>query len=117
MNEFKNIVFTGEYLVCIEGKYDLEQINLQISSEEASFSRFLRCKISRNGSGRLNFVVFRELLHGNIPEEPYQHIDLFNLLKPTDLPNCRETQSIELILSSHSLYMDKHLFSHPNAAP
>ena len=68
MKEFKNIVFAGEYLVCIEGKYDLEQINLQISGEEASLSRFLRCKISRNGSSRLNFVVFRELPHSSIPE-------------------------------------------------
>jgi hypothetical protein len=69
MKEFGNIVFAGEYLVCIEGKYDLEQINLQISGEEASFSKFLRCKISRNGSGRLNFVIFRELPPGSIPED------------------------------------------------
>ena len=69
MNEFNNIVFTGEYLICIEGKYNLEQINLQISGEEASFSRFLRSKISRNGSSRLNFVVFKELSPDTIPED------------------------------------------------
>jgi hypothetical protein len=69
MSKFENIVFTSEYLVCIEGKYDLEQINLQISGEEASFSKFLRSKISRSGSNRLNFVVFRELPPDTIPKE------------------------------------------------
>jgi hypothetical protein len=81
MKEFKNIVFAGEYLVCIEGKYDLEQINLQISGEEASFSRFLRSKISRYGSSRLNFAVFRELPPDTIPED-------ITLLKTTEDQPC-----------------------------
>ncbi len=69
MNEFKNIVFTSEYLVCIAGQYDLEQINVQILGEEASFSRFLRSKISHIGRNSTNFVVFRELPPGTIPKD------------------------------------------------
>jgi hypothetical protein len=69
MNIFKNIVFTNEYCVLIEGKYDLEQINTQISGEEASFSRFLRSKISRSGIKSINFVVFGKLSPDFIPKE------------------------------------------------
>jgi hypothetical protein len=68
MNILKNNVL-NEYCVLIDGKYDLEQINTQISCEEASFSRFLRSKILCSGNRSTNLVVFGKLPPDFIPKE------------------------------------------------
>lgn len=59
----------SEYLIYIPGQYDLEQINAQISGEEASFSQFVNNKISLQESKTVNVAKFRELPVGTMPDD------------------------------------------------
>ena len=58
-----------EYTVEIEGKYDLAQINLQISGEEAGGSEFLSSTISYHEGRVTNLAKFRELPAGTRPAQ------------------------------------------------
>jgi hypothetical protein len=57
----------AEYLVEIEGKYDLPQINLQISREEAGASEFVCSNISFYENRVTNIAKFKELAAGTVP--------------------------------------------------
>ena len=54
----------SDYDVEIEGKYSLEEINLQIAGEEAGASEFKSSKVSASN----NIVTFRPLPAGTIPK-------------------------------------------------
>ena len=58
----------GDYEVEIEGKYDLDQINLQIAGEEAGASEFRSSKVSVRNNKPTNVVTFRKLPNGTIPK-------------------------------------------------
>jgi hypothetical protein len=55
----------SDYKVEIEGKYDLDEINLQIAGEEAGASKFKSSKVSDNK--KANIVTFSKLPAGTIP--------------------------------------------------
>lgn len=59
----------SEYLLEIEGKNDLSQINLQISGEEAGASEFISSSISSHEGRITNIVKFKELPPGTIPKK------------------------------------------------
>jgi hypothetical protein len=59
----------GEYAVEIKGKYDLEQIELQIRSEEAGASEFISCSISLHEGSITNICQFKQLEPGMVPRE------------------------------------------------
>lgn len=59
----------GEYAVEIEGKYDLDQIELQIRSEEAGASEFISSSISLHEGSITNICQFKELEAGTVPKE------------------------------------------------
>ena len=56
----------SDYKVEIEGKYDLDEINLQIAGEEAGASEFKSSKVSDNQ--KANIVTFSKLPPGTIPK-------------------------------------------------
>ncbi|MBM4040034.1 MAG: hypothetical protein FJ290_16135 [Planctomycetes bacterium] len=58
----------AEYLVEIEGKWDLEQINLQISTEEAGASEFLGSSVTWHEGRVTNIAKFKELPPGQRPK-------------------------------------------------
>lgn len=58
----------AEYDVEIEGRYDLDQINLQIAGEEAGASEFRSSRIAVHNNQVTNIVTFRELPAGTVPK-------------------------------------------------
>jgi hypothetical protein len=59
----------SDYLIEFEGKYDLQQINLQISAEEAGASEFISSSISFNEGRITNLVKFKDLATGTFPKK------------------------------------------------
>jgi hypothetical protein len=59
----------GEYLVEVEGKYNLEEINLQIRGEEAGASEFISSSVCSYEGRTTNIAKFRELAPGTVPKE------------------------------------------------
>jgi hypothetical protein len=55
------------FKVEIEGKHDLEQINLQIAREEAAASEFQDSRVEPKDTKPTNVVTFLELEPGTIP--------------------------------------------------
>lgn len=51
----------------IDGKYDLEQINIQIAGEEAGASEFISSEV-KGDPPATNRVTFRERADGTIPK-------------------------------------------------
>lgn len=60
----------SEYIVEIEGKYPLDQIELQIRSEELGFSQFVSITIGYHGGRVTNLATFKELPEGAPPKQP-----------------------------------------------
>jgi hypothetical protein len=58
----------GTYKVEIEGRYNLDEITLQISGEEAGSSEFQESTISAKKAPATNVVVFRTLSAGTVPK-------------------------------------------------
>jgi hypothetical protein len=58
-----------EYLKKIDGKYDLEQIELQIAGEEAGASEFVSSVISLDETPVMNIVAFKALSGGIVPKK------------------------------------------------
>ena len=58
----------SDYQRAIDGKYDLEQINIQIAGEEAGASEFISSKVEGDPPAT-NSVTFRELAPGTIPKK------------------------------------------------
>ena len=58
------------YIVEIEGKYPLKQIELQIQSEELGFSQFVSLCIGHHNSNVTNLATFKELPAGTTPKQP-----------------------------------------------
>jgi hypothetical protein len=56
-----------EYSVEIQGKYDLDEINLQIAGEEAGASEFISSHVSVKDNQVTNVVTFKELDVGTVP--------------------------------------------------
>lgn len=56
----------SDYPVEISGEYDLEQINLQISGEEAGASEFISSSISFHEEHITNIAKFKELEPGTV---------------------------------------------------
>lgn len=57
----------AEYKVEIEGKYSLDEINLQIAGEEAGASEFLASQVSVKDNQVTNILTFTELSAGTVP--------------------------------------------------
>ncbi len=76
----------SDYEVEIAGKYDLDQINLQISGEEAGASEFKSSKVSTHDNQVTNIVTFHELPAGILPKP-------LKLIKESD-PQLPVTQKI-----------------------
>lgn len=57
----------SEYNVEIEGKFNLDEINLQIAGEEAGASEFVKSQVSVNNNRVTNVVTFKELDAGTVP--------------------------------------------------
>lgn len=60
----------SDYIVEIEGKYPLKQIELQIQSEELGFSQFVSLSIGYHNGCVTNLVTFKELPAGTTPKQP-----------------------------------------------
>ena len=75
-----------EYFVEIEGKHDLNQINLMISGEEAGASEFISIAITFHEGRITNFAKFRELPPGTRPKRL--------ILLPHDTPQPPGTQHV-----------------------
>ncbi|MGD8786060.1 MAG: hypothetical protein PVJ60_01440, partial [Phycisphaerales bacterium] len=58
-----------EYLVEIGVTHNLEQINLQISGEEAGASEFISSSISFHDGHITNIVKFKEIEAGTVPKK------------------------------------------------
>lgn len=58
-----------DYLIEIEGKHDLSQINLQIDAEEAGASEFVSSSIAFHENHITNLVKFKDLQPGTIPKK------------------------------------------------
>ena len=56
------------YVVEIEGKYDLDQINLEIAGEEAGASQFVGSAVTPVGTTPTNAVTFEKLSAGALPK-------------------------------------------------
>ncbi len=59
----------SDYKVEIEGKYDLDQINLQIANEEAGASEFISSRVESPNGKVTNIATFSELPAGTVPKE------------------------------------------------
>ncbi|MHC1728950.1 MAG: hypothetical protein AB9866_23620 [Syntrophobacteraceae bacterium] len=59
----------SDYLIEIEGKHELAQIELQIAGEEAAASEFIESSISSYSNRITNIVLFRELPAGSRPKD------------------------------------------------
>ena len=60
----------SDYIVEIAGKYPLEQIELQIQSEELGFSQFVSLSIDDQNGSVTNLATFKELPAGTTPKQP-----------------------------------------------
>jgi len=60
----------SDYIVEIEGKYPLAQIELQIQSEELGFSQFVSLCIGYHNGSVTNLATFKELPTGTTPIQP-----------------------------------------------
>jgi hypothetical protein len=60
----------NDYIVEIEGKYPLAQIELQIQSEELGFSQFITISIGHYNGSVTNLATFKELPTGTTPKQP-----------------------------------------------
>lgn len=60
----------AEYIVEIEGRHPLTQIELQIQSEELGFSEFLSINIGFHNGRVTNLATFKELSPGTTPKQP-----------------------------------------------
>jgi hypothetical protein len=60
----------SDYIVEIEGKYPLAQIELQIQSEELGFSQFVSLSIGYHNGSVTNLATFKELQTGTTPNQP-----------------------------------------------
>lgn len=60
----------SEYIVEIEGKYPLAQIELQIQSEELGFSQFVSLSIGYHNGNVTNLATFKELPTGTTLKQP-----------------------------------------------
>ena len=58
----------SDYARVIDGKYDLEQINIQIAGEEAGASEFISSEV-KGDPPATNRVTFRERADGTIPKK------------------------------------------------
>jgi len=60
----------SNYIVEIEGKYPLAQIEQQIQSEELGFSQFISLTIGYYNGNVTNLATFKELPTGTTPMRP-----------------------------------------------
>jgi hypothetical protein len=60
----------SEYIVEIEGKYPIAQIEKQIQSEELGFSQFISITIGHYRNIVTNLATFKELPAGTTPKQP-----------------------------------------------
>jgi hypothetical protein len=58
-----------EYTKAILGKYDLEQIELQIAGEEAGASEFIKSEILLDNGPVANIVTFKDWEPGTVPNK------------------------------------------------
>ena len=58
----------SDYDVEIEGRNDLDEINLQIAGEEAGASEFKSSRVSVRNTRATNIATFRELPPGTVPK-------------------------------------------------
>jgi hypothetical protein len=60
----------SNYIVEIEGKYPLAQVELQIQSEELGFSQFVSISIGYYNGSVTNLATFKELPTGTTLKQP-----------------------------------------------